>query len=67
MKEKKYCKFRDHCLYIGQHRGAAHSICNLKNSAPKKIPIVFHNESNYDYLFLIKELAEDNLKDNLLV
>ena len=23
----------------------------------KEIPIVFHNESNYDYCFIIKELA----------
>ena len=26
---------------------------------PKKIPIVFHNGSNYDYHFIIKELAEE--------
>ena len=26
---------------------------------PKKIPIVFHNGSNYDYPFIIKELAEE--------
>ena len=26
---------------------------------PKKIPIVFHNASNYDYHFIIKELAEE--------
>ena len=25
----------------------------------KKIPIVFHNESNYNYHFIIKELAEE--------
>ena len=35
-----------------------HSICNLKYSVPKKFPIVFHNGSNYDYHFTIKELAE---------
>ena len=34
-----------------------HSICNLKNSVLKKIPIVFHNGSNYYYHFIIKELA----------
>ena len=26
---------------------------------PKKIPIVFHNGSNYDYHFIIKKLAEE--------
>ena len=39
-----------------------HSICKLKYSVPKKISIVFHNESNYDYQFIIKELAEKFLK-----
>ena len=38
---------------------AAHSICNLKYSVPKKIPIVFHNGSKYDYHFIIKERAEN--------
>ena len=40
-KDKKYCKVRDHCHYTGEYRGAAHSICNLKYSVPKKIPLVF--------------------------
>ena len=35
-----------------------HSICNLNYSAPKKVPIIFHNGSNYDYHFIIKKLAE---------
>ena len=26
---------------------------------PEKIPIVFHDGSNYDYLFIIKVLAEE--------
>ena len=38
---------------------AAHSICNLKYSLSKEIPIVFHNRSNYDYRFIIKELGEE--------
>ena len=25
---------------------------------PKKVPIVFHDELNYDYHFIIKELAK---------
>ena len=55
----KYCKVRDYCHYTRECRGAAHSICNLKYSVPKKIPILFHNGSNYDYHFIIKELAEE--------
>ena len=43
-------------------------ICNLKCSTPKWITEFFHNESNYDYNFTIKELVEElNLKDSLLV
>ena len=36
-----------------------HSICNLKSSIPKNIPVVFHNGSNYDYYFIVKELVEE--------
>ena len=59
LKDKKYCKVRDHCHYTEGHRGAAHSISNLKYSVLKKIPTDFHNGSNYDYHFIIKELAEE--------
>ena len=45
--------------YTGKYRSATRSICNLKYIVPKKIPIVFHNGSNYDYHFIIKELAEE--------
>ena len=58
-KYKKYCKVQDHCHYTGEYRGAAHSLCDLKYSIPKQITIIFHNESNYDYCFIIKELAEE--------
>ena len=56
-KGKNYRKVRDHCHYTGKYRGAAHSICNLKFNVPNEIPIVFYNGSNYDYHFIIKELA----------
>ena len=62
MKDKKYRKVRDHCHYTGEYRGAVHTICNLKYSVPKEIPIVFHNGSNYDYHFIIKELVEEFFK-----
>ena len=38
-------------------RHTAHSICNLKFNVPNEILVVFHNGSNYDYHFIIKELA----------
>ena len=55
---KKCRKVRDHCCYR-EYRGAAYSISNSKYSVPKKIPIVFHNESSYGYYFIIKMLAEE--------
>ena len=58
MKDKKYCKARDHCHYKGEYTGVAHSICNLKYSVPKRVSIAFHSGSNYDYHFIVKELAE---------
>ena len=58
-KDKKYRKIRDHCHYTGQYRGAAHSLCNLDYSVPNKIPIVSNNGPNYEYYFIIKELAEE--------
>ena len=59
LKDKKYHKICDHCHYTGEYRGAAHSIRNLKRSLPRNIPIVFQNGSNYDYHFIITELAEE--------
>ena len=38
LNDKKYGKNRDHCHYMGDYRGTAHSICNLKYSVPKEIP-----------------------------
>ena len=59
MVAKKCFKVKDHCHYTGKYRGAAHDICNLRYKIPKKIPVVFHNGSTYDYHFIIKELAEE--------
>ena len=38
-----------------------HSTCiyNLKFNALNEIPVVFHNGSNYDHHFIIKELANE--------
>ena len=64
---QKYHKVRDHCHYTGKYRGAAHDICNLRYKMPKEMPVVFHNGSTYDYRSIIKELAEEHLKDILSV
>ena len=63
-KSLNYWKVRDHCHYIGLYRGAVHSICNLKFNVPNKTPVVLHNCSNYDYHFIMKELA-NNFRENL--
>ena len=62
MKKKKkiklYQKIKDHCHDTGEFRGAAHSICNLRYKVPQEIPAKIHNGSNYDYHFIIRELAK---------
>ena len=63
MNKKTCCKVRDHCHYIGKYRRAVHSICNLKYSVPKIIPIVFPNGHKYDYHFIMQELAEEFEKE----
>ena len=50
---------KDHCHYTGKAREAAHNTCNLGCKTPKKIPVVFHNGSTYDYHFIIKQIAKE--------
>ena len=45
--------------FTGGYRAAAHSICNLKYSVPKKNPTVSHSGSNYNFHFIIKKIAEE--------
>ena len=59
MKNKKYCKIKDHPPYAREYKEAGHSICNLKCNVPSQIYITFQNGSNYGYHFIIKELAEE--------
>ena len=66
LKDKKHRQVRGHCHYTGEYRGAGQSICNLKYGVPKTISIVFHNGSNYDYHFIVKELAEELKKTSYL-
>lgn len=47
-----------HCHLTGQHRGPAHSICNLNFKIPNFIPVFLHNFSGYDAHLFIKTLAK---------
>ena len=42
-------RVRDHCHYTGKYRRAANKNCSRNYKVLKKIPIVFHNGSAYDY------------------
>ena len=56
-KDKNHQKLRGHCHFAGKYRGAGHSICNLRFDKPIAVSVVFHNGSNYDYHFIMKELV----------
>ena len=56
-KNKHYRKVIYHCHCTGKYGDATHNSCSLKFNVPNEIPVVFHNGSNYDYHFIIKELA----------
>ncbi|KYN21790.1 hypothetical protein ALC57_05831, partial [Trachymyrmex cornetzi] len=50
-------RVRDHCHLTGRYRGPAHSNCNLNYRDSRCISVVFHNLSDYDAHFIIKEIA----------
>ena len=56
--DRKIYKVRDHCHYTDKYRVVSHSICNLKHSIPKEIPVIFHNGLNYDIFIIIKKLGK---------
>ena len=58
-KDEKYFNVQVHCYFTGKYGCATHSIYNLEYSVPIKNPIVFHNGSNNDYRFILKDLAEE--------
>ena len=50
-----YYKVRDHFHFTGKYRGAAYSICNIKFN---EVPVIPHDDLNYYYHLIIKELAK---------
>ena len=57
--DDKYYKIKDHCYYTGRYLGGAHVVCSKKCKISKEIPVVFQNDSAYDYHFIFKELATE--------
>ena len=61
--QKKICKdnkkVKDHCHFTGKYREAAYNKCNMNYKIPKDIPIIFHNDSTYDYHLIIKLLVKE--------
>ena len=47
-----------HWHFTDKYLGVTHSICNLRYLAPPEIPVVFHNNSNYDFCLMIKNLEK---------
>ena len=54
-----YKKVRDHDLYTGEYKGAAHSLCNLRYSEQRNLTTGMHNGSNYDFHLITKEIAKE--------
>ena len=59
-RNSKYTKTLEIIVIIQEKfRRTAHSICNLNYKVPQEIPVKIHNDSTYDYHFIIKDLAEE--------
>ena len=56
---KKYWKVRDYCHYTGKLRSTVHSICNLRYSIPKEIPLAIQNGLNHDFRFIVTDQAKE--------
>ena len=54
-RERERERERDHCHYTGKYRGICDNVYNLRYKNQKKISVVFHNGSTYNYHFVILE------------
>ena len=64
LRDKKYHKARDYCHCTEEIKRSAHGICNVKYIVPNENQLAFHNGSNYDYHFTIKEVAQELKKQS---
>ena len=56
-KNKNYQKGRNRFHFTDKYGGESHSIWNLRINVSNENSVVFWNVWNYDYHFIIKELA----------
>jgi hypothetical protein len=47
----------DHCHVSGIYRGSLHSSCNLKRKQSKRVVVIFHNGSFYDFPLLLNRIG----------
>ena len=61
-------KFRDHCNLTGEHKGPAHSKCNINVTQKQSsfLPFVFHNSGNYDCHLFCKKLVDKKNDESFL-
>ena len=59
-KNKNYPKVRDYCHFTGKCKAAPQSIRYFRFNETNEIPRGFHNELDFDYYFIIKELADES-------
>ena len=55
---ENFKKVKGYDYYTGEFSGSAHLLCSSKYQAHRNIPVIIHNGSNYDFHFIIKELAK---------
>ena len=55
---ENFKKVKGYDYYTGEFRGSAHLLCSSRYQEHRNIPVIIHNGSNYDFHFIIKELAK---------
>ena len=66
---KKGCKMRDHNVWNGDYKGAAHSGCihATRMKRRQKIPVIFHNLAGYDAHIIFKNLPKVECDDPFVI
>ena len=59
-------KVRDHYHIIEKYRGSVRWSCNIKLKMTKKVPVMFHNLSDYDNHLIMEEIDKFYAKVNVI-